>query len=163
MKIICVILIVLGFCFINIDGNATEWIWHGGNNLGISIYYDKETVVFDGNRVKVWEKRVYTSTEARANFVSQLAKAGLPTEGFENLSYTVSLMEFDCVKRKVASPSGTHYDDKGRILVSYRTNKESDKLWDDIAPDSVGETLYKIVCTMKKNKAPANKAPKGVK
>lgn len=142
-------LIVLSFLFVlllvtPVNGSSDEWVEYGRDNNGdvysytrVSLKEDRETGI-----VQVWDKKVY-SDEGRENLIQLMRKGGVSTEGWEELSHTLTLQEIDCKKGRFQILFSTHYDTNGFVLYSYSYDEPN---WNYILPDSTVDTLRKKVC-----------------
>ena len=84
--------------------------------------------------VKVWIKQVYTEKDK-----GMISLVGLR---YENLSYSINSLQFDCGERTTRFLSMTYHSDNGDLL---GLGDPSDK-WESIPPDSMFDALYKIAC-----------------
>ena len=101
------------------------------------VYYDTQTITrLSKNIVRVWVKYSYT----KKGVLYHMWNFG---EKYENLSYSIYLMEIDCVEKTYRTLSLTEYDNKG-ITISSSTNFPLEGQM--IPPESVFELLYKEVC-----------------
>ena len=161
MNILYIILISLNVCFIATVVNSVEWITYSEVPKGTVHSYNRDDIVFDGHTVKVWTRFDYVSPEAKERELNGRRKQGLATEGFENISYDLNLWEVDCQLKRFGLLRYRTYDDKGMILESGSAEQMGEEEWEDVAPNSKSEDLYKIVCNMAKKKSPPETAPKG--
>ena len=60
-----------------------------------------------------------------------------------NYDHKLFLIQIDCKKRKIKSNESVEYDDTGNILYH---SKNNDNEWDNIIPDSIGETFHQKLC-----------------
>jgi hypothetical protein len=102
-----------------------------------TLYYDTEEITHPSKDiVKVLTKWVYTEKGIRN------AKE-IFGEKYENLSYSIKSYEIKCTDRTSRILSITDYNKDGTVISSdSKTNPE----WSHISPESVLETLYKMVC-----------------
>jgi hypothetical protein len=87
-------------------------------------------------------KFVY-SNKSREDYFRYRIKNGLSNEGWDKLSYTMSLFEIDCKKKWNKVLSILFYDTNGDVLWS--DNYDESK-WNYIVPDTMEDTLQKEVC-----------------
>ena len=129
-----VILIGLAiFGYTEVWGADWRRISKGENSLE---YYDAEGITRSSkNIVKVSLKSVYTE-EGKIDAVRKLGKR------FEKVSYEIHSLEIDCSNKKIRFLSSNYYSQDDKVITSHkRTTK-----WDLIAPESIGEVLFKNVC-----------------
>lgn len=84
--------------------------------------------------VKVWVKQVYTEKDK-----GMISLVGLR---YQNFSYSINSLQFDCGERTTRFLSITYHSENGDLL---RLGDPSDK-WESIPPNSMFDALYKIVC-----------------
>ena len=100
------------------------------------FYYDKKDVTHLTQKiVKVWIRQVYTKK-------GQSDMINLVGPRYENLSYSINSLEFDCGAKLLRFLSMTYYSKKGDVL---DLENPPDK-WESIPPNSMFDTLYKKVC-----------------
>ena len=92
--------------------------------------------------VQVWGKRVFSDT-GREEFLRDRRENGFSTKGWEKLGHFTSLYEIDCRKKIGRLLSVVIYDTDGKVVYADSFGKPK---WDDILPDTVGDTLHKKVC-----------------
>ena len=127
-------LIILG----NIEVWGADWRVYGepASDIGV-YYYDADSISSPSkNIVRVWEKVVYSAK----GVISHIEELG---ELYENLSYTVTLWEVDCVQKKEQILKTNWYSKDETSLSSTEFQKTS---WTFVNPDSMGEALYEVVC-----------------
>ena len=101
------------------------------------VYYDTQTITrLSKNIVRVWVRYSYT----KKGVLYHMWNFG---EKYENLSYSICLMEIDCVEKMYRTLLKTEYDNKG-IAISSSTNFPLER--QIIPPESVFELLYNAVC-----------------
>ena len=103
-----------------------EWVFIGGTDDGSSMFIDKDTILKESHKVKLWKKINYGKTEIEV----------LSTRSYE---------EFDCKKRTkiVLSVSGfTEFNFEGKMITSFNPPPKIDY----IAPGSMDELMYNYVC-----------------
>ena len=100
------------------------------------FYYDKKDVTPLAQKiVKVWIRQVYTKK-------GKMDMVNLVGPRYENLSYSVNSLEFNCGSKLIRFLSMTYYSKNGNVL---DLENPPDK-WESIPSNSMFETLYKIVC-----------------
>jgi len=126
--------------------NGAEWIYYNESSLG-TYYYDKESITSDGKGIiKVWDKTVY-SEKGKQDYIGWRKERGIYDTKFEDLSYTLNLYALKCSTREFDIMSGSHSNSEARIIDSYSNPSPS---YDPISPESIIESLYEIVCKVKK-------------
>jgi len=100
------------------------------------FYYDKKDVTPLAQKiVNVWIRQVYTKK-------GKMDMVNLVGPRYENLSYSVNSLEFNCGSKLIRFLSMTYYSKNGNVL---DLENPPDK-WESIPANSMFETLYKIVC-----------------
>ena len=100
------------------------------------FYYDKKDVTPLAQKiVKVWIRQVYTKK-------GKMDMVNLVGPRYENLSYSVNSLEFNCGSKLIRFLSMTYYSKNGNVL---DLENPPDK-WESIPSNSMFDTLYKIVC-----------------
>ncbi len=96
---------------------------------------DKKDAPSSEKIVKVWIKQVYT--EKDKNILISLVGSR-----YENLSYSINSLQFDCGGKLTRFLSTTNFSENGDLL---SLENPSDK-WESIPPNSMFDALYKLVC-----------------
>jgi len=100
------------------------------------FYYDKKDVTpFAQKIIKVWIRQVYTK-KGKTDMINLVGSR------YQNLSYSINSLEFNCGTKLIRFLSMTNYSKNGDVL---DLENSSDK-WESIPPNSVFEALYKKVC-----------------
>ena len=125
--------------------NGAEWVYYNESSVG-TYYYDKESITSDRNGIiKVWDKTAYTK-KGKQEYIGWRKEKGIYDTKFEDLSYTINLYAMKCSTREFDIISGSHRNSEERIIDSYSNPSPS---YDPISPESIMESLYKIVCNVK--------------
>jgi len=102
---------------------------------GFSKFYDSESVTnLSEKAVRIWVETAYTEK----GILDIVAKYGGVYKG---LSYALTLYETDCENRTIRYLVDNYYSKEREVLKTFR-----DGPLHYIAPESVAEELYKIVC-----------------
>ena len=102
-------------------------------------FYDAEDMIRSSEDiVKVWTKLVYTE-RGIVELVKEFGKH------YENLSYSLELLEIDCAEKKHRLLSTTAYSLEGNILYTNQAGSRPPP-WKIISRESVEESLYKALC-----------------
>jgi hypothetical protein len=116
--------------------NGADWKYFASAE-SFFVYYDTQTITrLSKNIVRVWVRYSFTSKGALYYMLNH-------GEEYKNFSYSIYLMEIDCVEKTHRALSRTEYDNKG-IAISSTTNFPLEG--QVIPPESVFELLYKAVC-----------------
>ena len=100
------------------------------------FYYNKKDITDSPQKiVKVWIRQVYTK-KGKMNMIKLVGPR------YENLSYSINSLEFDCGGKLIHFLSMTYYSKNGDVL---DLENPSDK-WESIRPGSVFDVLNKKVC-----------------
>jgi hypothetical protein len=130
---VVVLIGLLIFWFGEVWGGS-PWKYYGTNEDG-SYYYDAETMTRPSkNMVRVWVQSAYTDQG-----ISHWVRGG--GEEFQNLGYTLVLIELNCVDRSVRSLQIVFYSKNAEVL-----NPTNAKEWEFFAPGSMSEVLYEALC-----------------
>jgi len=120
-----------------------KWVYYASSG-STEYYYDKNSIKhLTKGDIRVWERM----EENADSYIKYLTKEGLPTQGYETYSFTLNLDEYDCKNMKTGILTTIDYNEKGEVL--YSTTVQTVKMR-EIIPDTIGESLYKLVCQEKK-------------
>lgn len=118
------------------NGWGEDWEKHGESEK-MFFYYDAESITHPSRDVvKVRGKLIY-----KAKGITEMA--GEYGKKYETLNHSLNLIEIHCAEKKIRRLSFVHYSMEGNVLDSGQSPKES---WSIIPPDSIGESLYNILC-----------------
>jgi hypothetical protein len=100
------------------------------------FYYDKKDITHSPQKiVEVWIRQVYTKK-------GKMDMINLVGSRYENLSYSINSLEFDCGARLIHFLSMTYYSKNGDVLdLEFPPDK-----WESIRPHSMFDALHKKVC-----------------
>lgn len=115
------------FCFISTvySQNDDRWVYiTSDGDFNFSVYYDTETIKYNGNNVTVNLKFIYSSE----------------SKDFWNRKYSIIKYIYYCSKEQYQLVSNTTYYKNGEIS-TININKI-----DDVIPESVSETVYRLFC-----------------
>jgi hypothetical protein len=138
------LLVKLGFILIGLaifgcaGKRAADWKLFAETRADIGmIYYDAASVTHPSKDVvRTWTRLVY-SKDGVAFRVKELGKR------YEDLSYTLNLLEVNCATQKTRVLESTSYSRDGKVISS---NLSQQSEWSFVNPGSMGEILYKTVC-----------------
>jgi len=100
------------------------------------FYYDKEDITRSPEKiVKVWIRQVY----AKKGKMDMIKLVG---PRYENLSYSINSLEFDCRAKLIHFLSMTYYSKNGDVL----DLENSPDKWESIPSNSTFDALYRKVC-----------------
>jgi tetratricopeptide (TPR) repeat protein len=126
-----------------------KWVYYASSG-STEYYYDKNSIKhLTKGDIRVWERM----EENADSYIKYLTKEGLPTQGYETYSFTLNLDEYDCKNMKTGILTTIDYNEKGEVL--YSTTVQTVKMR-EIIPDTIGESLYKLVCQEKKKSKKQN-------
>ena len=136
--------IKLGIVFIGIvisgcaGKRAADWRLFAETQADIGVsYYDAGNITHPSKHiVRTWIKLVYYK-DGVALQVKELGKR------YEDLSYTLNLLEVDCAAKKQRVLQSTSHSKDGNVISS---NQSRGAEWSPINPGSIGEVLYRTVC-----------------
>ncbi len=122
--------------FSSVEGRGADWKVYSTLDDGI-FYYDAESITrLSKDVVRVWDKTVYNKEGVN----DIVAKMG---DRFKTLSESIQLTELQCAEKKWRVLAAAAYSSGGEVLIS-RDSIESE--WKSITPESVTESLHKILC-----------------
>ena len=131
--------ILIGLAIFGCAGmQRVDWKLFAETQTDIGIfYYDAGNITHPSKHiVRTWIKLVYY----KDGVALQVKKLG---KRYEDLSYTLNLLEVDCAAKKQRVLQSTSYSKDGNIISS---NQSQEAEWSFINPGSIGEVLYKTVC-----------------
>ncbi len=100
------------------------------------FYYDKQDITHLSQKmVKVWIREVYTK-KGRSDMLNLVGPR------YDNLSYSINSLEFDCGGKMVRFLSMAYYSKSGDVL---DLENPADK-WESIPVNSMFDVLFKKVC-----------------
>jgi hypothetical protein len=107
-----------------------------GGSESYKGYYDVQSITRTSqNIVRVWTRWNFTE-KGITECVKYLGKE------YENVSYLLLLEEINCAEKKMRLLSVSYYDNNGATITSNYSPQEERF----INPDSLNESLYKVVC-----------------
>lgn len=119
---------------------SSDWLENYTDKNGDILLYKIERRT--NHIVQVWAKRVF-SDDGGEEFVLDSRNNGLNTRGWNKLGHLTSLCEVDCLKRKDRVLSVVIFAADGKVVYSGSFGTPG---WDDIVPDSIGDSFRKKVC-----------------
>jgi hypothetical protein len=124
------------FCYA--DGWAADWNWKKcGRSKNATTYYDtKGIALLPKGIVRVWGAEVYTAEGVQLN-VQEFGQR------YKDVTSGVTLIEINCRERWMRALSITFYSQTETVIDSESTPNAQ---WEVILPDSIGESLYILVC-----------------
>jgi hypothetical protein len=148
MRAIVVALALLCVFLTCSNAKGEEWVYYASDSQGSDFFYDRESISFPStNIIRVRKKRVFTE-EARKQIMVDRAEAQLPTEGFDELSYSLILEETNCKTRK-SNIRVISYCGKTGNIISRVTVPGIVGSWETLRPGSIGDMLRKAVCKVR--------------
>lgn len=101
----------------------------------IKSHHDKKDATSPPKIVKVWIKQVYNQKDRNILIT-------LVGPRYENLSYSISSLEFDCGGKLTRFLTTTKFSESGDLLGLENPPDQ----WESIPPNSMFDALDKIVC-----------------
>lgn len=120
-----------------------SWIKIADDNSS-TMYYSPQSIVRTNEAVKVWIRITFRG-EARINHVQSVRSSGYSIKNYNQYSYTLNLQEYDCVRKRVKPVFAIDYDINRKALNTLKKDSPSD--WEDVIPESIGESIFNKVCT----------------
>jgi hypothetical protein len=154
MKTLCFFLFVITLVFLIPEAEGVEWVSMGEDMSGNEWFYDTENLrTLQRGIIKTWWKIKY-SDEGRNLFIQQLNGLGWETQKtqlYETLSYSLNLIEMNCTTRETRLVLISNYS-VNHVLDSVNTKQLPLEEWDPVADKSIGDAMYKVVCSPKEKK-----------
>lgn len=134
----------------NLQNENNAWY-----NISVSedmkIFVDTSDIKRVGNSVYVTEKRIYTSSEGRKEYVDKIKKIytnfdrAKKAERWNDFSYCIYHCLYDCTNQRFRVLSVEDYDSEGKLIV--RTITSAKKVeWHNIESETVGDYTSRFVC-----------------
>ena len=118
------------------DGWGEDWEKHGESDK-MFLYYDAGSLTRPSKDVVRVRGKLIFKVKGIAEMVEEFGKK------YETLSHSLNVIELHCAEKKIRRLSFVYYSADGNVLGSGQSPEEK---WSIIPPDSVGESLYKILC-----------------
>jgi hypothetical protein len=104
---------------------------------GNAVYYDRDSVRnLSENRLRVWVKFTYSDDEAK-----QVQKKIKLEKEPDHLIVEYGI---ECLPEKSKAISSFYYSESGDVLASFDFSDADN--WDSIAPETVMDSLYQLIC-----------------
>jgi hypothetical protein len=117
---------------------AADWKLFAETQADIGIiYYDAANITHPSKDIVRTLLRLVYSKDGVALQVKEQGKR------YEDLSYTLILLEVNCAAKKNRVLQSTSYSRDGNVISS---NQSQQAEWSFISPGSTGEILYRTVC-----------------
>ena len=118
-------------------GAMAEWTYlTSSEDNAYDIYIDKTTIRKRGNVAKMWYLTDYKSPQKEADGKSYSSEK--------------VFAEYDCVEIRRRFLSTIYYSDnmgKGETVLSHQySDRYGDREWQDVVPDTIGMTEWKVAC-----------------
>lgn len=137
-------ILILTYVFLPITSTYAEerYKWIDSNNTE-SYFFDTATIKFtkdlsdkvNTNQIDVWIRIEYNSAGVQDR-ISVRKKNNIPTDGYENLSFTLRHTPFDIKNSKYSTLEIYDYDKYGNILDKHQARYVE---WESIIPGSNSE------------------------
>lgn len=126
-----------------------EWVYITASKSDHRDIYisPKRILASENNAIKAWIKMFPRGPFANFLYQKTREKNGLNIKGYDKYSHTLELVEMNCSKRQMRCLISIDYDEQGEVLGSRNTPKAE---WDDVIPESIGETMLEKVCSYQK-------------
>jgi len=96
-----------------------------GTTSGTSVFYNTRKMICDDKGIlRVWIKSIEKDTS-------------------KPLAYSIDRIELNCRSSQMRTISRTKYGRDGRVLDSFAVPTPT---WQDLTPDSLGESVWETVC-----------------
>ncbi len=114
---------------------ATDWNMYGVNK-GEAYLYDRHTLKYDRDMVRVWT-RLVLSEKSIGDLTNLLGKK------YEGVTYSNYLEEVQCTEKKIRVLSIVFYNKGNDVLGSVNYD---DSKWVVIPPESIFDRLHNKIC-----------------
>lgn len=114
-----------------------DWKFIRNNKNGDSYYYDTSNIVRPSKDIVRGSVKIVYSEKSINQEVQRQGST------YKDLSHRIVLWEMNCSEKKVAFLQTDFYSKKGSIIRSIKLDKIT---WLTIAPDTMGEDLFKLLC-----------------
>jgi len=128
-----------GLLFFGLPSQSATWV-ELFSTPEASAYADTDSLTIGGESARVWLKYVPVKPMEIPEDAKRTTDAGL-------YDYQVSLKYFQCKERRVGSVREDYFASDGTLLASRLEAAETAQYY-DIPPDSIGERLFKKLCTI---------------
>ena len=142
--IILLAAIILSSSLFEVQG--AEWISIGKDRLGNELFFDHEVIIERSKDIIEVQMKGMYSDAGRKERMQDRTKAKSTVERYDMLSYSLELQQINCAKREFRIMAYTDYSSDGGILYKFISELQPTKGWEPIAPDSMGERMYRTVC-----------------
>lgn len=116
------------------EGWGVDWKYYGTNEDG-SYFYETESMTrLPKNLIEVWVQSAY-SEKSISHWVGEGGKR------FQDLDFTLILLQLNCVERSVRYLRIVFYSKNGKVFQPIDNDE-----WHFIAPDSMTEALHTEIC-----------------
>ncbi|NWG02395.1 MAG: hypothetical protein HXY44_06020 [Syntrophaceae bacterium] len=133
-----VIIVAAGLFFLShAEVWGEDWKFIRKQKNGDSSYYDADNITRPSKGMVRGVVKIVYSEKSINREVEKLGSS------FKDLSHRTVIWEMNCSEKKVAFHQTDYYSKKGTIIKSIKIDKVT---WMTIAPDTMGEDLFKILC-----------------
>lgn len=118
---------------------------------GVEIYIDTACIVHEGSVVFATEKRVFTTPESKAQYLSKISeeyvKMGKPEKikKWNDFSYCIYHSIYECTEKRFRVLWVEDYDSAGKLIIKTSPAKDKHK-WLNIEKETVGDYTFFYVC-----------------
>jgi hypothetical protein len=121
---------------------SKDWVYIGKDNYG-DIYYCQSTHVSKGSSFKgQFTYRVWTKKICKSSYIIKGNKKIKVTNVTEK-----ALREYDCINKRTKFISTVIYNSKSEVIYSYKPSEHMTD-FEDVIPDSIGESLLEKICEL---------------
>lgn len=140
---ILILLSYLMFCvFFICPAISADWNYYSLDSDRNMVYFDKTSMLHDGEVVQVWQRKVFGS----GNLHRIRQALG---EKYAKLSEQYTFYRINCPNKTIQELVVVYYDNKGRFIDS--RHYEFIRDWKKILPRTDMDRLHGICCEDKKN------------
>ncbi len=105
-----------------------------------NYYYDSSDIRKISTGVfRAWQKQDYSPED-----MEKRAKAFGPK--YQQLSFGITLLQINCIERKIKHQRATFYRENGSVLDSAPYEAKGLAIWEYVIPDSIEEKLLNVIC-----------------
>lgn len=134
--------IILFLFFLGPSSYCQNWIYAGADAQDVewyvkSTYIKKYKLGSSTEKIRLWIKIEFKEKKIENN--------GKPLT-LKNAK-ELQLIIADCTDRKIKIVTTTTYNSEGMVIDNFNPN-EFEQVWDDVVPDSIGDTVLNKICEL---------------
>lgn len=120
---------------------AQDWVYIGADRDS-SKWFVKSSYVTKDSHINPGSIKIWTKKESKITTIKKKGKTLTFSDAKELL-----LIFADCNDRRIKFVSSALYNSSGKVVDSW-TLEEYEQEWNDVFPDSIGETMLNRICEL---------------